>query len=444
MISNIAFSGYDGCQLVTARGLSLGVNLPPVLKQRFKKDGEEHVQGLPPFCPVELGVVDEYEGAPEHWMRGSAKAGSFFFPTAEGRGFWLDFNMNRSHKYHVAVVVSIQGVNALTGQKVVGFEPRLERYDSRCPVHDVEFGHDRYCAKCGHKWPAQNYLADTGTPEGFFWLDGFRNQDGQVRQFIFTPEEMQRGVAQNLIGKDRVFAVGIAFFLSKKPRPEPVQRSILRGAPSSVMDFDGGSPVMDFGGINFHYNKQLLGSGGGQKSAESTQKPQATWVTVQSTPPNLVLDDDMPYPEYVAWQRQCLNDGIQATHFTEETPVSTFLVNATDETGGEALEAIEGAMPDGVLRSAGSVQLKMDAGQLKRMRQAKKLEVGAGARIDQQVYPDPEALDFWRDEPEAVIYLNYADEATVQAILGSPHVDLTAGGEGFLKDVPVGDPRQSE
>lgn len=436
------FNGYQGFELVTVRGLSLGVNLPPALKQRFKSGSEEVACGLPPYCPVELGVVDEYEGAPEHWMRGSAKEGSFFFPTAEGRGLWLDFNMNKLHKYHVAVVISIQGVNAVTGQKLVGFAPRLERYDKKCPVHNEDFGHDRFCAKCGFKWPAQNYLADTGTPEGLFWLDGFRNQEGQVRQFTFTPEELKRGVAQNLIGKERVFAVGVAFFLSKTPRPKPVQKSILRGAGSS------GHPP----GFQHYHGGPLKTKTLGQpmglyKHSGDTVAPQALWIGDHSSA-NLVTQDDGS--KVTVTFSSASGDESQALYSAgvgelPAAPAGIFALRESDGTE-EALETVEEMLDAG--ESVSSINEKLERINLTRERvrqvqEAKKLEVAAGARIDQQVYPDPEPLDFWRDEPEAIIYLNYADEATVQTILGSPRIDLTAGGEGFLKDVPVGDPPTS-
>ncbi len=424
------FNGYQGSELVTVRGLALGVNLPPVLKQRFNASGEEVAHGLPPYCPVEAGVVDEYGGAPEHWMRGSATAGSFFFPTAEGRGLWLDFNANRRHKYHVAVVVSIQGVNAVTGQKLVGFAPRLERYDKKCPVHDEDFGHDRYCPQCGYKWPAQNYLADTGTPEGLFWLDGFRNQDGQVRQFVFTPEEMQRGVAQHLIGKERVFAVGVAFFLSKQPRPEPVERNILRGG-TTVKPTSWTSSLQNLG-LPSGYKQH---SGGHQSMGADHMKGMY----------NITLDDA---PSFNAVQ-----DDLTATSVGNAagTPVVTLCSvggDAPPQVGGpldelDGLGLIEEAAPDpseAVLRSTSAGRPSTKRDKMRQAQAAKKLEVAAGARINQQVYPDPEPLDFWRDEPEAIIYLNYSDEATIQSILDSSKIDMTKHGEGFLDGLPVGDP----
>src|SRR5207244_4154404 len=75
-----------------------------------------------------------------------------------------------------------------------------------------------YCEKCEHNWPPQNYMSTTGQPNGMLWLDGFLDSHGVTRQYIFTEEEC-RGVASQIIGNERVFAIGIAFFLSKQPKP---------------------------------------------------------------------------------------------------------------------------------------------------------------------------------------------------------------------------------
>ena len=69
-----------------------------------------------------------------------------------------------------------------------------------------------------------------------------------------------------------------------------------------------------------------------------------------------------------------------------------------------------------------------------------KLEVAAGARIKQQVYEDTSDLSFWRSEPEGVIYAHYVTEEAAQAILDAGKRDYTAGGEGFLAGLRVGNP----
>ena len=172
------------------------VNLPPALSG-------EGVNTLPPYAPVRASKVDLFPGAPAEWPRSSGNTASYFIPIVEGRGMWLDFNRCFEHPHHVSVVVSIQGVNPLTGRKADKLE--LERYGTDDKVEEWLRGR-------------QNYLATTSTPRGTLWIDGFRAADGTVRQYIFTKDE-KKGVASQIIGVDRVFAIGVAFFLSKEPKP---------------------------------------------------------------------------------------------------------------------------------------------------------------------------------------------------------------------------------
>jgi hypothetical protein len=71
----------------------------------------------------------------------------------------------------------------------------------------------------------------------------------------------------------------------------------------------------------------------------------------------------------------------------------------------------------------------------------KKLEIAAGARIDQSVYPDPKRLRYWRDEPSAMIVINYTDVVTMQKVLESGRRQAS---EGFVgaSGVPVGHVKQ--
>jgi len=68
----------------------------------------------------------------------------------------------------------------------------------------------------------------------------------------------------------------------------------------------------------------------------------------------------------------------------------------------------------------------------------KKLEVGAGANINQSVYDDPENLDFWHNEPESIICINYCIEADCKKIIQAGHKPIESHPEGFLQGVPVG------
>ncbi len=209
---------HGGNPQMTVNGLSVILNLPKALTRSTDRSGKEEAQSLPPHNERPAFLVDHYPACPQSWPRSSGIEASYMVPIMSEHGLWLDFNGNNNHTHHVAALVSIQGVNALTGLPAKG--SGLEQYKINCPKHNKPFDADRHCAACGFKWPAQNYLATIGTPRGMFWIDGFRASDGVVRQYVFT-EQTIRGVAAQLIGEDRGFAIGIVFYLSKEPKPAP-------------------------------------------------------------------------------------------------------------------------------------------------------------------------------------------------------------------------------
>ncbi|HJV32620.1 MAG TPA: hypothetical protein VJ694_01200, partial [Patescibacteria group bacterium] len=229
MTTNDPFGGATiprtvvGVDTLTINGLHCRINLPKARVSRYDGSGQEIDQGLPEYAQRKAFKVDDCERAPADWMRSdpARKAASYFTAVKPEHGLWLDFNQNNGHAHDVAAIVSIQGVNAVTGQPVNSLA--LEQYNEVCPVHQVRFGAERLCQACGYKWPAQNYLASTGAGHQF-WLDGFRAKDGAVRQFVFT-EDQSRGVAAAIIGKARSQAIGVAFYLSKALKPQPVYRS---------------------------------------------------------------------------------------------------------------------------------------------------------------------------------------------------------------------------
>jgi len=363
----------NASQMVIPDVGSVVLNLPPAL------EGDD-VHALPPYGPRSAYLVDEWTNAPKGWMKSSVIDGvphkSFFVPVRAGRGLWLDFNASRKlHNYHVAALVSIQGVNALTGQKLKGGEVRQEQYIEKCPVHDEPFGADRFCEKCGFKWTKQNYITSM-VQAGSFWIDGFRNADGEVRQFIFTEEEM-RSVAKAVLGEERCWAIGVAFYLSKEPIPQPPHRNFMRGMGSTLMLFDGD---------------------GGMKSA----------------------DDSMS---------ECFNFVNEAPSVMNEAPsVMLASIIAPAAAGGDAPENLisDDPMVRGLTES--------------RSRATKKLEIGAGAKINQQFHDDPNDLSFWREKPSGVIIVTYCEEDFCRKILAGPKKDMTAGGEGWLKNIPHGNP----
>lgn len=326
---------------MSINGLTCTLNMPLALTQRFGTDGQEMTQSLPPYAPRKAFAVDAYPACPTSWMKGSATEASYFVPVRSEHGLWLDFNGNASNPHHVAALISIQGVNAITGQRTD--QMRLEQYRTNCPVHNVPFGHERFCPICGYKWDAQNYLAGNATPLGLFWLDGFRAEDGITRQFVLTEERM-RGIAAQLIGEERVFAIGIAFFLSKEPKP---------------------------------------------------QIPRDT-----GRRPGLAFDDIDPWGKDIIYRGGVLRRMLATTS-------PTLSASAADQVS--------------------EAEIRQTA-----------LEIAAGAKINQRVHPDPLDLEKWQEKPAGIIYINYVDEETAKRIIAAGKVDMTAGGEGFLSSLLVG------
>lgn len=172
----------------------------------------DYLHGLPSGSPLDVYYSEEFVNWPENWMKKS-----FLVPVQPNKGLWFDWTKNS--QINTAVLPTVKGCNPITGLQTSGFH--LERYEDKCPKHDCNFQGDRYCPECDYKWPFGNYVSHPNT----LWWDGFRSDDGSVRQFFFTEEEM-RDIATHLIGKENtVPAFGFAFYSPKKPREEQKTRS---------------------------------------------------------------------------------------------------------------------------------------------------------------------------------------------------------------------------
>ena len=447
---------------MTVNGLTCSLNAPPALDIRKNSRGEETQHGLPPHNERPAYKVDEYPACPSSWMHGSNKAGSYFVAIEEGQGMWLDFNPCAKSKYHVAVVISVQGVNPITGQK--SDKLRLEQYKECCPVHENEkFKQDRFCEKCGFAWPAQNYLATTGTPVRYFWLDGFRNADGTVRQYIFTAEEM-KGVASQIIGKDRVFAIGIAFYLSKKEKPvkeeSPARGSWIYATPQA-MGFSDPPPVDDLYIDCAIGNTKWEGNDVYKGISDNSVKPSVT-------NDNLYSEDDIQVlsGEEAKRKRPEMYDskGVMRSSKKAKGPSGSKMSANIDadvevfSTKPVALNSlkVQGMAADQEVRTSSGIyepdvvdgskeSVTYALGPLGPKKESRKqvapvsevsvkaLEVGHGAAIKQEVHPDPEDMDFWRDEPEAFIYVNYCSPEECQKIIDSGKRDEKE--DGFLQNL---------
>lgn len=423
----IVLDGSYSDYLMRCNGFSCGFNMPPATKSLGKGDGEM-TWGLPPYNKRMPFLVDEYPACPDNWMRSEGKVKSFFVPVKEGYGMWLDFNGNESHTNHVAILISVQGVNPITGMPCK--DGQLEQYIEECPKHNVKFGPDRYCKKCDYKWPKQNYITTTTTPGGQIWLDGFRTAEGVVRQYLLTQEKM-RGVANNIIGKDRVFAIGISFFLSKEKKPVPVYTHTYRGDVTDLtttMWGGTGLPIM-YGGagtMDMDYlaprcldlddsnDSNTQPSGGGTSSA----------LGYTGT-----LGGDQTKGCYSTKSAK------RSTKLVAQAMVSP--VRCSGSKGG-------GASADTTPQFFSPIHtpINWQVGQAKQYDgtkvATKQIEVGAGAKLNQQVYDDSEKLEFWHNESEAMICVNYVLESDAVKIIKAGKVEIKANPEGFLQKCPVG------
>jgi hypothetical protein len=65
----------------------------------------------------------------------------------------------------------------------------------------------------------------------------------------------------------------------------------------------------------------------------------------------------------------------------------------------------------------------------------KKLEIAAGSQIKQNVYDDPNDVDFYENKPSGIIYINYTDKGTAKRLIKSK---IQPKKEGFMESLVVG------
>jgi len=371
--------------------LTCGFNMPEALSGKSSF-------GLPPYAKRMPYLVDEYPACPQNWMRSEGRTKSFFVPVEEGKGMWLDFNECSSHTHEVAIVISVQGINPITGLPCN--DPQLEQYIDECPKHKIKFGPDRYCKECDFRWTKQNYICTNATPFGSFWIDGFKAADGIVRQYILTAEKM-RGVASNVIGKDRVYAIGLSFFLSKEKKPEIMTTTYRSRSPQWFS----------------HVNTNVT------ITPDMLKDLQVGDVSDFSTYSYYLYDSTNLYNS----TKSLSNNTSGQKGMIKCSEIDKSIKKGKRETKGIKAMACLDSMRGSSLGSSIVREVK-----------TKNLEVGAGAKINQSIYDDPESLDFWHDEPEAITCINYCTEKEAKEIIEQGKVDVEGNEEGFLKDIPVG------
>ena len=155
----------------------------------------------PSNLPPSLGRMDLYPVAkyakrcPENWEKEA-----YFLALHETEAMWMSF---RSWAHPTAMLVGAGGINALTGEKL------------------------------GITLQKDNYLVAPPQP----WLDGWKDKDGTVYQFVATAYQKGQGitVAEQLMGEEsKTGAIGIAFFHPKDPSKLKPQRTPIEGYTSSI------------------------------------------------------------------------------------------------------------------------------------------------------------------------------------------------------------------
>lgn len=330
----------------------------------------DYTHELPPGNPIEVFHSEEFAKYPEQWMKGP---GVFVVPVRPNKGLWFDWTQNS--KKNTAIVPTVKGCNPITGLQTSGI--RLERYDTKCPKHGIEFKGDRFCSECGYKWPTQNYISYPNT----LWLDTWNSGDGVSRQFFFTEDEM-RDVATHLIGKDQIVpAFGFAFFRPKETRPE---------------------------------------------DPETTRSFNYTLTTINNNP---------PFWGQLYYQPQTPN-WFYNTHYLNE--VKTTCDSLYND--GHAIYACNAssAAPSekftkGLLDSDEEIHVKSF-----RSAPVKEVSIGAGAKINQNVILDPYPLESWKDTADASMVIYFVFQEKLEELKAGGMIDLVGKKEGMLEGIPVG------
>ncbi len=348
----------------------IGIHFPPERKDQGRS--------LAPTSQWPVHDVADYtDRVPEGWNVGTPTRGGFFFGTEEGRELWFDFRPMQSLPDFLAVTLTVQGVNAVTGlPSVEGVArghyvgrgiPTLEQYRVNCPIHERPMGAHRLCDACGFRWPAQNYITNAAGSSSVseFWRDGWRTAVGEIRQFVLRAAAEQVGVAQQMLGASRTLAIDIAVFRSSSPKPPPPPPMVHESWDGRIGSFGGGRLG----------SSEVYGSGSFDGIGAS-------------------LDQDL-------------------------------------DMGDVEPQVSRSPRLKGSGRPAG-------ARAMSRIGAPERMEVAAGRQVDQVVHEDTHELDFWHPEPVALFTLFPTDQAWVQQVVKDGPTTRVIKGGAFAGVRPAG------
>jgi len=162
-------------------------------------DGRQPSNLPPSLGRIELYPVSKYaESCPKNW-----EPEGYFMALHDTEAMWMSF----TPQYPVALLVGAGGINALNGEKL------------------------------GMTLAKDNYLVVPPQP----WLDGWKDTDGTVYQFVATPFKKGKGISvaeQLMCQESKTGAIGIALF---DPKDVKAMKSILpplEGYSGSIVDND--------------------------------------------------------------------------------------------------------------------------------------------------------------------------------------------------------------
>lgn len=330
------------------------------------------VFGLPPGKALPVYKVSDFIKKSDTWMDDS---GCYVVPVKPDKGLW--FNWSGNDVRNTCVLPSVKGCNPITGQKIDGFT--LESYQKKCPVHGTDLK-DLYCEECGYKWAPQNYVS----APNILWWDGFRDEDGKVRQFFFT-EDMKRDVASAMLGKENtVPAFGFAFFAPKEPRM------------SVRYNKDGTFTRLD---------KPRSATMNATLSSTSTAilNKWAKEKTARAKGPNVLYSCSTSATSFdIPPSIQCMSNN---------------LMDQAEYGSPRGIKLSKGVIgdpgPRGAVGELGDASVFMAFADTHIVEESpKEVAVGAGAQIEQTIDRDYYGVETWKDEPDAVmrIYFVFEDE----------------------------------
>lgn len=166
-----------------------GLRIEPMRTLRVAYDRTSDLPaGLGRF-PI-YSVADFRSGVPSEWQDGF-----FFMPMYQSEALWLNFDRGSVHGEPYALIVAAGAINAISGRKMT--EARLAG-------------------------DPQNYVAIP--PQR--WIDGWKNEDGTVCQFVAAPLGSGETMEGQITGEEKTGGIQLAVF-----KPKPGQNVILEPFP---------------------------------------------------------------------------------------------------------------------------------------------------------------------------------------------------------------------